>query len=1639
MEETERPSPPPFKLKGVSAVGEAQARPALKQLTPEQLHHVNTAIDILTQGAQLHPVRLSSGISLNIPPSSQIELRGKVMGATADIDILPRSKEWLPEGLEVVKADLNVCEGITEPLVTITIANRSSTARTVTSRDVLAELQHSGSVKEKVGLTDFPLEALVGPCCESMGWLNDINMSCLIDSGSQVTVVTESFHRQYLSNLPLEQLDTALNITGAGGQTVPYLGVIRVRLRLPEEVAGTSAEVDTLAVVCPDTKFSAKVPVIVGTNTLRGFAKFCQQKAGRGWNASLSIRCEVAFAYREAAHPVSGRLCPVRLLGHDTVVPPNSAVDVRGVTRKGITTNRDTVLVQEPTLENLPEGLTILSSKIPTRALPRVKVTVVNHTDSPIIIKRRQVIADLFSIQAEYVISNVIQELNTHETEVVNINPSEKTLTVTAEQKSELKNRLRFGENANPTWKASFTEKLLSYADVFAQADLDVGKTDVAHDIELMPGSVTRDRPRPIPPQDLEEVRQHIQSLLDAEIIKPSTSPYASPIVLVRKKNGALRMCVDYRKINARTVRDSYALPKIEDLFLTLSGSKFFTTVDLSKAYYQVPLTERAKKISAFTTPFGLYEFERLPFGLVNAPMTFQRLMECCFSDMNLAELIIFLDDVLVHASTLQELEERTIKVLDRMRRFKLKLDPDKCMFGATEVRHLGYLISEGSIRPDPEKVETVKTWPIPTTVKEVKSFLGFAGFYRRFIANFSALAKPLNDLTVGYIPRKCQTKGKKKPQLNLSSDITHLWGEKQQAAFEAIIQALTSEPVLGIADKTKPFVLHCDASGTGLGAVLYQEHGGQLKVIAYASRGLNKSEQNYPAHKREFLALKWAMSDKFSDYLLGSSVTVVTDNNPLCYVLKNAKLDATSHRWLSSLSVFDFQLKYKKGSTHTDADALSRRPQASPEEDEEYKQTMDRIAFLVDKAQAFETTSCQDKMLTVNQNSVQAIFQAHKVIQTASVFQQTVTTGRDSCNSDRLKENITPGEVTPAVEQLINDPSRLQEDILDPPQSDPDSVTPVDWRQLQTADRTLKIVIDHLERGETLDAKTLKGMSADLRVFMREQTKLVLRNGVLFRKVQEEDQVRLQLVIPSAQRKEALKGIHEDLFHTSFQNAIQQARMRFYWPFMARDLEKKIKKCSRCIRRGATSQTAPMQSIVTTSPLELLSIDFLTIDVKGQKQNILVVMDHFTKFGTTILTKDQTAKTVARALWQNFFMIYGFPKRILSDQGRDFESKLIKELCEMAGIKKCRTTPYHPAGNPVERWNRTLIHMLRSLEDDKKVDWRKSLPSVVHAYNCCIHQSTGFCPYYLFFGRQPRLPVDIAFGIDLDHKKMTPRQYVKTMKEQLQKAYELARNAMAKSASRNKMRYDASAHAAELEVGDRVLVKRLGPRLESKITDKWERDIYTVLAKSPDLPVYTVQDESGQGPRRTLHRNQLLPIGALDTEETQEERQYSLKPNRRVKDNTTGPPVFTTEEEEEDLTQPYITVSVEPSCDTRLRVSAPEFIPRPFSNQDTENASSDVTNEEEERETNLVESTEAEESTRTDDATEEEAKAEGEETEDEARDQPQPLRRSYRRPKPVGQLENEVLDQHQPLRRSNRIRKPVDRLNLLHYTEIFV
>ena len=374
-------------------------------------------------------------------------------------------------------------------------------------------------------------------------------------------------------------------------------------------------------------------------------------------------------------------------------------------------------------------------------------------------------------------------------------------------------------DNLTPDQINKAKDVLNKWSHVFSASCTDLGRTDlVEHEIKLTDETPFKEPYRRIPPALYEEVRQHLKEMLDAGAIRPSKSPFSSNVVLVRKKDGSLRFSIDFRKLNSRTIKDAYTLPRIDDTIDTLIGAKYFSKLDLRSGYWQVEMSEKDKEKTAFTVGnLGFYECNRMAFGLTNAPATFQRLMERCMGDLNLKECLIFLDDILIFSEFFDEHISRLEAVFSRLSEHGLKLKASKCEFFKSSVKYLGHVVSENGVETDPDKLDALTSWPEPKNVKELRSFLGFTGYYRRFIKNYAKIAKPLNDLLVGHSTIK-DAQGKKKKVAPWQ------WGSAQQTAFNILKEKLSSPPVLAYADFSKPFVLHTDASIEGLGAVLYQE-----------------------------------------------------------------------------------------------------------------------------------------------------------------------------------------------------------------------------------------------------------------------------------------------------------------------------------------------------------------------------------------------------------------------------------------------------------------------------------------------------------------------------------------------------------------------------------------------------------------------------------------------------------------------------------------------------------------------------------------------------------------------------------------------------------------------------------------------
>ncbi|KAK3741817.1 hypothetical protein RRG08_018517 [Elysia crispata] len=609
-------------------------------------------------------------------------------------------------------------------------------------------------------------------------------VKALLDTGATVSVISRATVDKL--GLPIRPVRDFIHVECANGQALPYLGYVTMSINLLHNPPSTC-----LALVVPDHDGPGAAPLLLGTNILPSLLK-----ASGSLPESLQLVANCLKARDSQLTATGGSLAFIRIVGQEKLCLEANKTIVTPVQLDRAMSYHKTHALIEPCLHSvLPEGVDVSPSLCVYNNgdIDIHEIVLSNCSTNTVQIKNGAVVAQLTPV----VVTDSICQMENMNDSVPSLDLS--STAFSSHDQEQLNNLVK------------------EYADIMARSELDLGHYNgVEHTIELEDPKPFKQRHRRIPPHMFEEVRDHLRQLEACGVIRPSKSQYSSPVVCCRRKDGKLRLCVDYRLLNSRTRKDNYCLPRVDEILDSLRGAKYFSRLDLKSGYHQISIREDHKPYTAFTVgPLGFWEHNRLTFGLCNIP--------------------------------------------------------------------------------------------------------GFAGYYRKFVEKYSEIARPLNSLLP---PTRTEIdKG--------SSKVTKWeWEDKHEHSFQCLKNLLCAAPLLAYADFTKPFELHIDASTVGLGAVLYQVIDGAKKVIAYASRSLSKSEERYPAHKLEFLCLKWSVCEKFNDYLWGAPKFLVrTDNNPLTYVLTTAKLDATGHRWLAALAAFDFEIEYTPGVSNQDADALSRLP----------------------------------------------------------------------------------------------------------------------------------------------------------------------------------------------------------------------------------------------------------------------------------------------------------------------------------------------------------------------------------------------------------------------------------------------------------------------------------------------------------------------------------------------------------------------------------------------------------------------------------------------------------------------------------------------------------------------------------------
>lgn len=1193
-----------------------------------------------------------------------------------------------------------------------------------------------------------------------------------------VSTITETCFRSGFEPWGQDRLQSChwLQLRAANGLEIPYIGY----LELDIELCGRKISDCGVLVVRDPPGGGTDTPGILGMNVL---SRCYRELFGRHGPTLF----ELPFVARDSKITRALQKCQqvIRSLdrGSNVKVRGRSVCRILGGTLKFVTATCSSLLsgklvLFEPLETGLPAGLLASPSLVQVNG-GTVSVPVVNVGSVDVVLYPTTVIGKLREV---YLVG---QPNGLTEVSLVTAQVASCDISVVSEQ-IELVDLGGLSCEEQEQVRALLRE----YQSVFSRYEGDLGCTNLlSHEIPLTDDTPVRQRYRRIPPSEYELVKTHISQLLEAQVIRESCSPYASPVVLVRKKDGSLRMCVDYRQLNSKTRRDAFPLPRIEETLDSLTGAHWFSTLDLASGYNQVPVSESDRPKTAFCTPFGLFEWNRMPFGLCNAPSTFQRLMERLFGDQRHQSVLLYLDDIIVFSSSVQQHLQRLRMVLGRLGAEGLKVKLGKCAFFREKVRYLGHVISAQGVATDPSKVEAVAQWPCPRTVSELRTFLGFVSYYRRFVEGFAKLAAPLHKIVAEL------TRGKAGKR---SQELAVVWSVRCEEAFQTLKCKLTTAPVLAYADFTQPFILEVDASYAGLGAVLSQEVGGKVRPVAYASRSLRPAERNtatYSSMRLEFLALKWAMAEKFREYLLGHRCVVRTDNNPLSH-LATAKLGATEQRWAAELAAFDFEIQYRAGKTNQNADALSRLHSAGLQTD-----GSDSLGVVVPE-----------------------------------LLKRAVV--------------IEPVQVTTlsAVQAL---PSRSVSDIM----------------ALQETDPVVGEALKFWRQGQYPGPQERRRLSKPVSILLRQWNRLVEQEGLLYRRAFRPDggEVVLQVVVPVILQPEVLTSLHQQHGHQGVERTLELVRQRCYWPGMSADVARWVQECERCqqAKDAAPVSRSYMGHLLASRPNEIVAIDFTVLEPsQAGQENVLVMTDVFSKFTVAVPTWDQQAGTVARVLVEEWFFKFGVPGRIHSDQGRNFESSLIQQLCSLYKVGRSRSTPYHPAGNgQCERFNRTLHNLLRTLPTERKRDWASCLAQVLFCYNTTPHQATGESPFFLMFGQEPRLPIDFLLGRIQEPVAGRIHRWIEEHQARLQVAIDGARERLQFAASRRKAGHDQRVRELPLSEGQLVYLRDHGVRGRHKIHDLWSSTVYKVV-KAPRTggSVYTVAPVGDLNLVRHVHRSALKP-----------------------------------------------------------------------------------------------------------------------------------------------------------------------------------
>ncbi|KAL0859582.1 hypothetical protein ABMA27_010718 [Loxostege sticticalis] len=980
----------------------------------------------------------------------------------------------------------------------------------------------------------------------------------------------------------------------------------------------------------------------------------------------------------------------------------------------------------------------------------------------------------------------------------------------TCRDDNELKNNLNRirTDHLNSEEKREINKLCYQYRDIFYSEKMPLTFThSVKHKLRLTDETPIFTKNYRKPPCEQVEIQKQVDDLVKKGIVRESMSPWSSPVHIVPKKADASgkvkwRLVIDYRKLNDRTIEDKFPIPNITDILDKLGRAQYFSTIDLASGYHQVEMDERDIEKTAFTTDRH-YEFLRMPFGLKNAPSTFQRLMNNILRDLLYDTCIVYLDDILIYSVSLQDHIKKLKRVFDRLREHNFKVQLDKSEFLRKEVIYLGHTLTQEGLKPNEDKIKAIKKFPIPATQKEIKSFLGLVGYYRKFIPDFAKMTKPMT---------KCLKKNAK---------VTHT--PEFIDSFNKSKDILCNAPVLQYPDFEKPFILTTDASDVSIGAVLSQGTVGTDRPIAYASRTLSQTEIKYSTIEKELLAIVWAVK-YFRPYLYGRKFTIYSDHKPLTWLMSLKDPNSKLTRWRLRLEEYDYQIVYKKGKYNTNADALSRI----------------KINALDIEPQP-STSSAQHDLF----QEIESITDIPIIESTQSQVVRDDSNDIDVCDVDIRTLLDIP--VTP------NDTQSQRNENMDGITDNDDVITDDSNKIIPTCpdaiDKQLKQfhirsspgneyrIEDHSKKNFVIKNVFIPINNTEEQVikFLREHTIAdrkffcYYHNEELFpifckvlNSVFDNNRgpklvrclTRVTLVDNANEIEQLIKRYHEGkTIHRGIQETYKKLRKNYHWTNMLTTIQKYINDCETCRKsKYERNPIKPPLALTETpeKPMDHMFMDLFSID----GCTFLTIIDNFTKFAQAVMLPAATSIHVAEALL-SLLSIIGIPNKITTDSDHKFDNEIIKEICAMHKINIHFTTPYNPNSNsPIERFHSTLGELIRIQKLTDKSDINSLIRNAIIAYNNTIHNATGFTPFELLYGHtSSRNPLELFYTTEFY------QDYVQKHKAQMENAQKLVSLKLSIDKEQTITKANKTSEIIPFKIGDKVY-KQVAKTARSKKTE---------------------------------------------------------------------------------------------------------------------------------------------------------------------------------------------------------------------------